>query len=124
MKKGDWTIIIAGVVLAVVLYFSYNQLMQRTADHYVVIKSEGTVVKTFPLDANTDETYRFENAFGTNLIVIERGVVDVTEADCKNRICVNSESISKVGQSIICLPHRLSVEIVSGDAEDVDVIAY
>ncbi len=126
MKKGDWAIIISGVALAAILYFSYYQLIDlaRASAHHVVIKSEGTVVKTFPLDAKTDETYQFKNAYGTNLIVIKGGLVDVSAADCKNKICVNSESISKVGQSIICLPHRLSVEIVGDDGDQVDEIAY
>ncbi len=124
MKRGDWAIAIVGIVVAMALYFGYDLLQNHSAENYVVIKSEGTVVKTFPLDEDTDEIYHFKNDYGSNLIVIERGVVDVIEADCKNQICVNSASISEVGQSIICLPHRLSVEIVGGTAEDVDVIAY
>ena len=50
----------------------------------------------------------------------------MTDADCPDKICVNHATISDVGESIVCLPHRVVVEIVSSDGEtdnaDFDVI--
>ena len=51
---------------------------------------------------------------GYNIVNIENGVVDVREADCDNQICVNSSTITKPGQTITCIPHRVVVEIVGG----------
>jgi len=44
----------------------------------------------------------------------------VTDADCPDRLCVKQRAISKQGETIVCLPHRLIVKIEGGDAPDVD----
>ena len=52
---------------------------------------------------------------GYNLISVTDGKVVVESADCKDQICVRHKSVSSKGESIICLPHRLVVEIVGDD---------
>ena len=46
-----------------------------------------------------------------SFIEIKDGEVSVKEADCPDKICVNHKKISNVGESIICLPHKLVIEI-------------
>ena len=50
-----------------------------------------------------------------NLISVTDGVVVVEAADCMDQICVRHKEISSTGESIICLPHRLVVEIVGDE---------
>jgi len=38
--------------------------------------------------------------------------VDVIEADCPDKICVKHTNIKNAGETIICLPHKLVIEIV------------
>lgn len=54
-------------------------------------------------------------------IIVEDGTVRVEDSDCKDKICENFGRISKEGESIICIPNRLSVRI-SGSGE-VDSVA-
>lgn len=51
-----------------------------------------------------------------NLLIIADGEVRMAAADCRDQICVQHRPVSDAGESIICLPHRLVVEIM-GDAE-------
>ena len=44
------------------------------------------------------------------------------DADCPDKICINMGTIRKKGQTIICLPHKLVVEITDGKEMDTDVI--
>ena len=53
-----------------------------------------------------------------NIVVIKDGTVSVTEASCKNQVCVKHASISRSGESIVCLPNRLNVRIQSGSGEE------
>lgn len=46
-----------------------------------------------------------------NLISVEGGTVVMEDADCADLICVHHKPIFSKGESIICLPHRLVVEI-------------
>lgn len=56
-----------------------------------------------------------------NLLSVSDGEVRMEAADCRDQICVHHSPISSGGESIICLPHRLVVEIVGGsDKEALD----
>ena len=52
-----------------------------------------------------------------NVVVISGSTVSVTEASCKNRVCVKHGAISRPGESIVCLPNRLIVRIENGSGE-------
>jgi len=57
-------------------------------------------------------------------VFIEGGEAYLKEADCPDGLCVGMGKISRSGQSIICLPHKVVVDIVGGDEEPaVDVTA-
>lgn len=60
-----------------------------------------------------------------NTLLIRNGKADMTEADCPDQICVKHEPISHAGETIICLPNRVVVTIVSDEntmEEGVDAI--
>ena len=50
-----------------------------------------------------------------NLFSVTDGVVQMEAADCRDQICVRHRAVSAVGESIICLPHKLVVEITTGE---------
>ena len=52
-----------------------------------------------------------------NVVDIHDGTVSVTEASCKNQVCVKHGSISRSGETIVCLPNRLVVRIENGSGE-------
>ena len=53
-----------------------------------------------------------------NLLAIDGERVWMQAGDCPDQICVHHIPISGAGESIICLPHKLAVEITGGtDAE-------
>ncbi len=52
-----------------------------------------------------------------NVVVISGGTVSVTEASCKNQVCVKHGAISRPGESIVCLPNRMVVRIENSSEE-------
>ena len=56
-----------------------------------------------------------EDGSGTNTVQVERGRICVSEADCPDQVCVNRGWISDSTVPIICLPHKLMIEIVGGE---------
>lgn len=46
-----------------------------------------------------------------NLVYISAENVRMEAADCKDQICVHHRPVSSGAESIICLPHRLVVEV-------------
>ena len=66
-----------------------------------------------PLDE--DATRVVTTSLGSNTVVVEHGSVHVESADCANHDCVKQGDIDTPGQQIVCLPHKLWIEIVSTD---------
>lgn len=50
-----------------------------------------------------------------NLLAVSDGTVTMEAADCKDQICVHHRPIKSEGESIICLPHKLVVEMEGGE---------
>jgi hypothetical protein len=55
--------------------------------------------------------------------VIENNTARIKEADCPDELCVHQKEISKTGESIICLPHKLVIRISGGEEKEVDAMA-
>ena len=88
----------------------------------VQVRVAGEIVGTYQLNKNQSVT--IDGVGGTNLLVIEDGTAAITEADCPDALCVNMGKISRAGQSIVCLPHQVVVEVVEeSDDGGVDLIA-
>ena len=86
------------------------------------VRIDGKICARYSL--SQDRSIRLSGAGGgTNLLVIKNGEAYIAEADCPDGLCIRTGSISRVGQSVVCLPHRIVVEITgdAGDGNDIDV---
>ena len=65
------------------------------------------------------EPYSFtlEDGSGANTVQVERGRIRISAADCPDQVCVKQGWISGGAVPIICLPHRLTIEIVDGGGD-------
>jgi hypothetical protein len=48
---------------------------------------------------------------------VKDGTIFVTETDCHDKICLKTGAVSKNGQSIVCLPKKITVKIIGEDSE-------
>ena len=58
-----------------------------------------------------------------NIVKIKHGSVTMAEASCNNQVCVKHKSISKTGESIICLPNKVVVAISGKGANRYDSVS-
>ena len=56
-----------------------------------------------------------------NTVTVRDGKIAVTESDCPGGDCVHSGWIGTSGRSIVCLPNRMEIRIVSATG-DVDFV--
>ena len=120
LKKYDIIAIICVAVIVIISYITVNLLRNDEADT-VVIYVDGKIEKK--LDLNKNQEYRVNVDNGYNIIRIKDKKAKIKESDCSNQTCVNMGTSSKDGQTLICLPHKVEVTIVSDDKSEVDVIA-
>lgn len=135
MKKGDVLIIGLLVILSFLpLALVNNQKKNMTENtepkDYVVITVDGEELHRMELkDDSTIESYQYESEEGHQNRIERNGMsAYMADANCADSLCVQQGEISKNGEVIVCLPHRVLVEIVSegGSVEDteVDLISF
>lgn len=109
MKKGDRLIIIVIAAVALIT-LGITLITASDANNKVVsITVDQKPYMTLPL--NTVTTLTVSTQLGYNTIEIKDGSVKVISADCHDKICVHTKAAQKVGDIIVCLPHRLIITI-------------
>ncbi|PHV69447.1 hypothetical protein CS063_15735 [Sporanaerobium hydrogeniformans] len=119
IKKWDIGIIVLLLLLSFIPYLCFKVLIFKdyTAT-YVLITVEGKPYQKIPLKEEQEkEEIAIQTAYGKNKLVIELDQVSIQDADCPDLLCTEFRPISKVGETITCLPHKLCVEIV-GEKQD------
>lgn len=102
----DFIIIIAVVVLSFGIMLA--SLFSNSGNKAVITVNE-RVVAEYNLLNNVKKEIKTQ--YGVNTVEILGGECFVSFADCRDGICVSRGKISKIGESIVCLPHKLIVEI-------------
>ena len=125
-RKKDLIFIFSILIFAVFLL-----LIQRV---YGNAQGEADMVKItvdqklyVTYDLNKNQTITIQNDLGINTIQIQNKDVWMEEADCPDGYCKEQGHISKNKQTIVCLPHKLVVEISDvsekSESDSVDIIA-
>ena len=109
LRKADLLLLAAALVFGAVLA---AVLLLRSPGGTVQVRVAGAVTAGYPLDVDASYTITGANG-GTNLLVIEDGAARIEEASCPDGVCVHTGRIRRNGQSIVCLPNQVVVEIVS-----------
>ncbi|MGK0605395.1 NusG domain II-containing protein [Enterococcus gilvus] len=126
LRPWDGLIILLLVLLsfAPVVVFSLNRASSSTQE--AVLSVDGEEIKTFDLsDKSQNYTYRYEEKDGDyNLIEVKDGRIRIKEADCGDQICVRRGWIDQSGETIVCLPHKLLIEIKSSDGGEPGSVIY
>lgn len=81
----------------------------------VRITVDGEVYGTWPL--SKDREIDVDTSYGHNVVVIADGEVFMQDADCPDRYCIRQGEIKSTNKSIICLPHKLVVEVTGESPE-------
>lgn len=119
MKKNDLILIIVILFISVIALFTIR--FMQGADGFekeVIIKNDGIEIKRIPFNEKTEEVFVYEEDGEYNRVEIMNNIVTVSEANCRDQICVKTQSISKNGEIIVCLPNKFTVEIYSADLGD------
>jgi hypothetical protein len=92
---------------------------EGTSARYAIIRINGQEVDRFNLDDIKDfekTYYPAENQY--NIIQVKDGRIRVREDNSPDQIAVKTSWIAKNGETSICLPHKLVIEIQQEGADD------
>ncbi|MCD8384007.1 MAG: NusG domain II-containing protein [Clostridiales bacterium] len=124
LKRSDLLLLVGliAVGLGLTAFVLLTRMYSQSDDLTVTIRQNSQVLATLPLDEDT--TYAVQGEDGVaNLVVIEDGSVYIEEASCPDKLCVKQGKIRYAGDSLICLPNRVVVEITGQDDLGLDAVA-
>lgn len=110
-KKAD--IILAVLLIICGLAASYFLSFGQEAGDELIITADGSHYGTYSLLEDREITVELDGHI--NKVTIDNGKVSMSFSDCKGQDCVKHSKISLSGESIICLPHKLVLEISGSD---------
>lgn len=118
IKKHPTITICIFVLLLAGLLIAVQNVVNTDRAAQVVVTVDGERYGSYSL--KQEQVIRIETEYGYNELTIKDGQASVTASDCKNQVCVRSMAISQNGQSIICLPHKLIVQITGAGEKQLD----
>ncbi len=128
ITRWDKIIVVVLIVISFLPYLfikafligSYNQT-------YAYITIDGEFYKQIPLTGQIKEKrIQINTKEGSNTISIKDECIGVVEADCPDGICKTFGFISNIGETIVCLPHKLYIEIRGRQVtnDEIDIRTY
>lgn len=87
---------------------------------YASVELDGNVIASYPLNTDIRVSIPSEHDH-INVLVIEDGKASIESADCPDKLCVKQRPVSKAGETIICLPHKLIIRIEGGNGVDTEI---
>lgn len=115
--RNDIILILALLIVAV-LGGIYLFLFRENGD-MVRVTINGESYGVYPLSQDiVEDIYTGENDSQLNRLVIREGKAFVETATCPDGICAAHRSISRNGESIVCLPHRVVISVETAERVD------
>lgn len=112
IKKKDF--LLGGGILAVALVlFLVMKVTGSEAGNRIQVTVDGEVYGTYSLTEN--QVIEVKEGDFYNRIRIEDGKAYMEEANCPDGYCERQGKISSGAQTIVCLPHKLVVEVLETD---------
>ena len=108
-KLRNDILLVGGIVVFALLLFVVFKLNLKDGN-LVKVTIDNEIKDCY--NFSEDGEYTIISGKNTNVLVIKDGTAFIKSADCPDKICVHHRPISKVGETIVCLPHKVVVEII------------
>lgn len=112
MKKKD-IILGIGIIAAALLMLLVLQINRGEEGNRIQVILDGKIYGTYSLEKN--QVIEIEEGSFYNKIRVEDGKAYMEEANCPDGYCEEQGKISRHTQTIVCLPHKLVVEVLEAD---------
>ena len=116
-------ILLLGIILAAFLLWLIPYLLNKDASAMVTVYQNGHEIGKYPLGKEQTISIPYGED-GYNLLFISGGEASISDADCPDGLCVRQRAVDRNGESIICLPQKLVIQITAGKERELDAFIY
>ena len=118
-SKNDVALIL--LILIAVALSTLVMFISRTVGDTVIVTVDNQKIGEYSL--TQDKSIKIQTANGYNDLTIKDGTAFISSASCPDGICSSHRPIKHNGESIICLPNKVIVEINSENVQQPDIIS-
>lgn len=112
VRKGDFVILIACIVIGLVTLSIYNIQSGGATQGATLVISHTATNKQQKYDLNQDSQIMVEGSLGVSTIEISDGAARFLDSPCPDHICINVFGwISRDIDKSFCLPNEIMLEI-------------
>ena len=110
--KNDILLATGILLLAAICFLIFSFSMKE--GKYALVTVDGEQVYKHSLNEDDETVILGANSSNgeQNVLAIKDGKAFVKSANCPDKICVSHRKISKTGETIVCLPHKVVVSVV------------
>ncbi len=124
LKKGDKILIVSTLLFSILSLFYIKEKAKIYDKKYVSIQINGREEKKIFLGREViGKTIPIKSKYGYNLVEIGKDKVRIIDADCPDKLDVKRGWIKEAGETIVCLPNRLIVEIKGIEEKEIDYLS-
>ncbi|GAC41145.1 NusG domain II-containing protein [Paenibacillus popilliae] len=128
MKRGD-LILIGVIVIAALAFLVPKWLFQQESENlhnpnvFANITVDGEFYQKVEL-TQEEQIIKVETSKGINILKVHDYGIEMFDADCPDKVCLSFGFVTRPNSTIVCIPHRVLVELVSeGGAEEDEIDA-
>lgn len=121
MNKSDIKLIIIIILIAIIVLFMIA-ILSNSPSKKALVYYDNNLVLTIDLTKKEKKEYLVDGYNGIVKIVVEDGKIKVDEEDSPLHLCSKQGFITETYETIVCLPNKIVIKIVSSKDADLDTI--
>jgi len=118
VRMGDWLVLVVGAIFS--LWLASNIWKANLADK-AIVRSGGKIFRILPL--SQDIELNVPGPLGLSKISIRNRQARIASDPSPRQYCVRQGWLKQAGESAICLPNQISLEL-SGNTKRYDSLNY
>ncbi len=121
MNKNDLKLIIIILAIAIIVFFMIA-IIDKGSGKQALVYYDNNLILTIDLNNNEQKEYIVEGYNGPVKIITNNGKIKVDEEDSPLHLCSKQGFIEKPYETIVCLPNKIVIKIVSSEGNSFDSV--
>lgn len=110
MKKGDRILLVLIPIIIAAAFLFRGFLFSGPSTGKIIVSRSGTEIAEYSLKDSVNHIIESDSG-GRNTLHIKDGEAWISDADCPDKICEKAGHISRPGEVIVCMPHKLIITV-------------
>jgi hypothetical protein len=111
LRPGDYLAIVIALVLVAASYVVYWSGLGQTAQAEIRVAGK----HWGHLDLFVDQTVAVHGKIGDSIIEVKGGKARFISSPCSNKLCIAQGWLHHGGETAVCLPNAITLQILSND---------